>query len=289
MKQFYIFILVFSFGYFGFAQFTSIQLELVDPLVGTPTATNWEPENTSNDEGLNAIFASTNVYNYYNVYPTANLSGNGYAAFCIIYCDSADVSQLISDLNNYNTVVAYAREEIVEGVMVNVLDLALVDENIGVQTGTNGNNVITTNDTGLSQIFENFNVREYNLYLDGPADTNYSLVCDCDAQLLKTELENYSAVVANTWNVNYVQLLSINEVQKTTVNIHPNPFKEKVNIEINKSIESIMLYSILGKQVYKSTSIIDFESFTSNLKSGVYLLKLMTTEGESITKKLIKS
>ena len=173
--------------------------------------------------------------------------------------------------------------------MVNVLNLALVDENIGVQTGTNGNNVITTNDTGLSQIFENFNVREYNLYLDGPADTNYSLVCDCDAQLLKTELENYSAVVANTWNVNYVQLLSINEVQKTTVNIHPNPFKEKVNIEINKSIESIMLYSILGKQVYKSTSIIDFESFTSNLKSGVYLLKLMTTEGESITKKLIKS
>ena len=43
------------------------------------------------------------------------------------------------------------------------------------------------------------------------------------------------------------------------------------------------------KQVYKSTSIIDFESFTSSLKPGVYLLKLMTTEGESITKKLIKA
>ena len=82
---------------------------------------------------------------------------------------------------------------------------------------------------------------------------------------------------------------ALEEENKTKANIFPNPFKYKISVEINKPLESIKLYDILGKSIYKSSSLSDFENFSSTLNSGVYLLKLLTEDGESLTKKLIKS
>lgn len=85
------------------------------------------------------------------------------------------------------------------------------------------------------------------------------------------------------------QTLTIeNSIIKNT-KIYPNPFRGSVNIETKSQIQTIMLYNILGKEVYKTSTVSDFQSFSETLHSGVYILKLMDQQGISITEKLIKN
>jgi hypothetical protein len=163
-----------------------------------------------------------------------------------------------------------------------------VDANIGAYSNLNIDGLVVTNDIGLTQIFQDFNVRKYELYPDSE-ELNYSLVCSCDAQVLKTELNNYTSVIGNVADVNYYHLLSIDEEEHLSSKIYPNPFEDKVSVQVNKPLDSIILYDVLGKLIYESSSISHFEDFSTTLKSGVYILKLLTEDGESMTKKLIKS
>jgi hypothetical protein len=291
MKQLYIFILAFSFSYLGFAQedYVFVQLELVNPNMGYPIYEGNVSTNTSNDDGLNQILAANTIFSYRVIYPEAYLGENVRDVFHIMTCLSADANQLVLDLNAYDPVVRYAAEETVDGMSTHILNLVLEDEATGVLTGTNSDNLITTNDATLTQIFQDFSVRTYVLNPGDSANTSYSLICDCDAQLLKTELNNYTAVIENVSDVFNGQLLSVGDEIKITVNIHPNPFKNKVSIDTNQKVKSILLFDVLGKQVFKSTSILDFKNFSASLRAGVYLLKLVGENGEAITKKIVKS
>jgi hypothetical protein len=297
MKQLYTLVLAISISFVSFAQNTQIQLELVNPSIGQPsTGNSWET--TSNDNGLNAILNSYTISSYQVLYSEAH-SDLFYdqdainSRYMNVLCENCDTEQLILDLASYSNVVKYAMVNDTDDYLKisNGLSFNLVDDNIGAATGVNAMNIIETNDDGLNQIFSNFNVRGYEL-VDNPYNGfngNKSIVCDCDADLLKLELESYDAVISDVYNVNSIMLLSVDEVTETAVSIYPNPFNNKVRIEINQPVENVMLYNILGKQVYKSASIKDLENFSSTLKSGVYLLKLLTSNGESMTKKLIKS
>lgn len=82
--------------------------------------------------------------------------------------------------------------------------------------------------------------------------------------------------------------LSVDEFSVSRVSISPNPTSDFVNIELHPSntIESIEIYSITGQLVSKMKS--NTKVDISNLESGVYLMKIETTNG-STTKKLIKS
>lgn len=273
----------------AYSQNSSIQVELVDNTVGVSDGgCNSCGVSVSNDDGLNQIFASYNLFGYDYMEPDTYLGENGAGYFYKIYCSSNDVISLLTDLNAYSTVIRYAAEETVDGVSVNVLNLNLIDANTGMQTGTTTEGLVVTNDDGLNQIFEDFIVRKYIEYPE-PDTNQYTLVCDCDAQLLKNELNNYSSVISFVSDVNYMMLLSVDEITKTNINIHPNPFKDKISIEINKPIESIDIYDILGKSINKSSSVSEVENYSSTLKSGVYLLKITTKDGNTMTKKLIKS
>lgn len=71
------------------------------------------------------------------------------------------------------------------------------------------------------------------------------------------------------------------------VRIHPNPFKDKLLVEIPnaKKIE-IKLYDVLGKKIIDETfysKALDF----SKLNSGIYFMKITTRYG-TITRKVIK-
>lgn len=297
MKQLYTFVLAISISFVSFAQNTQIQLELVNPSIGQPsTGNSWET--TSNDSGLNAILNSHTISSYQVLYPEAH-SDLFYdedainSRYMNVLCQNCDTEQLILDLASYSNVVKYAIVNDTDDYLKisNGLSFNLADDTIGIATGVNTIGIIETNDEGLNQIFSDFNVRGYEL-VDNPYsgfNGNKSIVCDCDADLLKLELESYYTVISDVYNVNSIMLLSVDEVTEIAVNIYPNPFNNKVRIEINQPIEKVMLYNILGKQVYKSSSIQDLENFSSTLKSGVYLLKLLTSNGESMTKKLIKS
>lgn len=289
MKSLHMFLLILSICFNGFSQSSAIQVELVDNSVGIADSPCHSCGYTnSNDEGLNQIFANYQLGGYEYLAPDAYLGEHGYGYFYIIYCLNEDVEQLLLELRDYDSVIKYAAEETVDWKCVNILNLTLVDENIGIQTETTSEGLVVTNDTGLNQIFQDFNVREYILYPES-LGTGYSLICDCDAQELKNTLNDYNSVISDVVDVGYAMLLSAEEQESFNYIISPNPFKNGLNLQINKPVEQICLHDILGKLVYESSSIKDFENFSLTLKSGVYLLKLVTAEGESLTKKLIKA
>ena len=81
--------------------------------------------------------------------------------------------------------------------------------------------------------------------------------------------------------------LSVNSNQLLNFSIHPNPVKDILSIKINTTGSvSIDIYDMLGKSVL-TTNKIDNSVDISELKSGIYLVKITTNDG-SITKRIIK-
>lgn len=76
---------------------------------------------------------------------------------------------------------------------------------------------------------------------------------------------------------------------ETDLNIYPNPFENQISIRSNELINSISLSDVNGKTIMmenlnnKSTSI-----QTTNLTSGIYLIRLNLESGKTITQKVIK-
>ncbi|WP_375238820.1 spondin domain-containing protein [Aurantibacter sp.] len=82
------------------------------------------------------------------------------------------------------------------------------------------------------------------------------------------------------------------ETQENEVNSFPNPItngKVTLSVSGNSTVNSIEIYSILGRQIKtlqinsSKTSVLD----VSDLKLGIYLFKINTVNGTTITKKLI--
>ncbi|MGB0982119.1 MAG: endonuclease [Winogradskyella sp.] len=83
------------------------------------------------------------------------------------------------------------------------------------------------------------------------------------------------------------QNLSVDNVKKEDIKIHPNPAKNKLNITLHNGIETkIEIYNVLGKRVLKKQINTTTSLNISALKSGIYLVKLNQND-TIITKKLI--
>ncbi|WP_299365829.1 PQQ-dependent sugar dehydrogenase [Winogradskyella sp.] len=87
--------------------------------------------------------------------------------------------------------------------------------------------------------------------------------------------------------------LSIEENQLNTVTIFPNPAKDVVQIDFSNTSFShstkITIYDIQGKsvKVLNKTDETVQEIITSDLKSGFYILKIESVDGQQITEKLV--
>jgi hypothetical protein len=66
-------------------------------------------------------------------------------------------------------------------------------------------------------------------------------------------------------------------VNGITITIYPNPASDRLNIETNAKIESLMLFDMQGKTVLESTNMSDLD--VSQLTEGVYILTLKTDAG----------
>jgi hypothetical protein len=84
-------------------------------------------------------------------------------------------------------------------------------------------------------------------------------------------------------------VLSTKDLKIDNIKIYPNPFNDKVKIENASSIQTLVLYNMLGKEVYKTSSVSGFESFSGILNSGVYVLKLVDKQDKIIIKRVIKN
>ena len=76
------------------------------------------------------------------------------------------------------------------------------------------------------------------------------------------------------------------ETDAVSVEIYPNPAKNNIHISMNTAIDSYEIYSIVGQKItadkYNEQPI-----NTSNLASGNYFIKIITHQGQFITKKFL--
>lgn len=146
MKKIIIFIFITNFS---FAQ-TGIEIRLVDYNIGRPISNN-----LSNDVGLNLILEKygTILYESKGPHPLYD------TLIFQIDCTSLNLNEFVADLQSYSSVVAYVHLAD-KNLFSDVLRTHIMDVNIGTPTGSN-DNIITTNDPGLNQIFQNLNVYYY--------------------------------------------------------------------------------------------------------------------------------
>ncbi len=78
--------------------------------------------------------------------------------------------------------------------------------------------------------------------------------------------------------------LGVNETKKTSIQIYPNPVKEKFIINTNEKIEIVEIYSQTGQLLKTAKS---KEINISNFPKGNYILKVKTDK-DNITQKIIK-
>ena len=99
------------------------------------------------------------------------------------------------------------------------------------------------------------------------------------------------ATITFTYNSSTLSTNNIDLLSETK--IYPNPTKTGI-ISIIKpnshTIEQLDFYNILGSKVYEIAHPNDQQLINldlSNFNSGVYLVKIIGTKGETITKKVI--
>lgn len=83
--------------------------------------------------------------------------------------------------------------------------------------------------------------------------------------------------------------LSNQEFNQNSISIFPNPANTSITIKDTKSeVSGIEVYDITGKKVNQFKSSADGNYDVSELSNGIYLLKVYSVNGASVTKKLIK-
>ena len=85
---------------------------------------------------------------------------------------------------------------------------------------------------------------------------------------------------------------NVNEARVDNSSVYPNPFTNtcKVVMRDQNRMEAIQLIDMKGKAVLSAIGIdaTQYDIDASYLSSGIYYLKILTTEGEVLNKKLIK-
>jgi hypothetical protein len=83
--------------------------------------------------------------------------------------------------------------------------------------------------------------------------------------------------------------VGISDLDAENVRIYPNPSNNVVNIELNNSISHVVIYNYTG-QVVLERNIINAETMRLNTdiyESGAYLVKFVTNNGATFTRRLV--
>ncbi len=281
-------ILLLLSSFFGYSQ-VYIEVKLVNPNIGTAVYN----QNISNDAGLNSILTANNVITY------EYKGGNPFDSsprYVNIYNSSNDFTNttLLNQLQNYSSVIESATF-CSSSYFNNMLMIQLVTNTNGTQTGTNGNTIIVTNNAGLNQIFQDYNIVQMLQTFTGAPELDslnryyYIRSSNCNLQNLKTALQNYNTVIQTVDYVQAAYLLGNETFDKNTTSIYPNPFQNELNIETNKTISSYEVVDISGKMIINSNNKIDFNNSISKLNNGIYFLQLNYDDNTNSSYKIIKN
>ncbi|HIB38471.1 T9SS type A sorting domain-containing protein [Mesonia sp.] len=137
-------------------------------------------------------------------------------------------------------------------------------------------------------------LEDYDVYLKDNFTNTLSLISDTEnTYSFSVEIDNENSLtVANDRFELVFAISSMNNENffKDQFSIYPNPTTGWFNIQnsSDQEIKDISIYNLLGRKVYNSENIEDNNINISQLQAGVYLVKVNTTNGNTITKKIIK-
>ncbi|PKP45387.1 MAG: hypothetical protein CVT94_18195 [Bacteroidetes bacterium HGW-Bacteroidetes-11] len=141
--------------------------------------------------------------------------------------------------------------------------------------------------------FLDFAVYRDNVLIGTTTETYYN---DSDSEL--NELQWYTYFVtaryqdcearSDTVLIQY-GAVSVSQVPEPEINLYPNPANDILRVEFSVDVVKISVINYLGKTVFKQHLNGDKKVFidTSNFDAGVYLVKLQTREGKTITRKMV--
>ena len=114
----------------------------------------------------------------------------------------------------------------------------------------------------------------------------YVSVQSIDASFVGSEFSSESIFILNVDN----SILSTNDNTNYFVGIYPNPSSSLIRLSVKDSldIKELKIYDLLGKSFSFDT---DYNTYidVNNLSDGIYILELSFTNGNTITKKIIKN
>jgi Leucine-rich repeat (LRR) protein len=141
----------------------------------------------------------------------------------------------------------------------------------------NGNNInVTFFDTTVNPLLACIKVDDADAANAGTAPYD-SWSIDTTSHFVETEAE-CDAVILSTPN----------EILENGINVYPNPVNNFLIIDVSGEIElsTITLFDSMGKRI--NTNILNNTISFENLSSGIYLVKLEDSNGNSITRKVVK-
>ena len=95
-----------------------------------------------------------------------------------------------------------------------------------------------------------------------------------------------NAAVQVTRTVNVVETLGLDSTDLNKVSVYPNPTASKWTIESSRIINTLTLFNLLGQKVLEQTANeMKVSIDASNLKTGVYMLKINTTTIKRVLKR----
>ncbi len=95
---------------------------------------------------------------------------------------------------------------------------------------------------------------------------------------------NYNAASDVTQILTVTNTASFDSFKKVGLGLFPNPVSENFTLKSSSKIEKVTIFSILGKKVKEFKNITDEKFFVTDLKRGVYIIKVKNEKGTGITK-----
>jgi hypothetical protein len=137
----------------------------------------------------------------------------------------------------------------------------------------------------------------YNVYRDGTfiattTETEYLDIDPTISVLGQTYCYNVTAVYedceSDFSNTACETVIATNDLEISAVKIYPNPSNNVVNIELTNDIAQLVVYNYVGQVVLEQVVAKDknVQIDVRNYDAGAYLVKFITRNGESFTKKI---
>lgn len=165
-----------------------------------------------------------------------------------------------------------------------------------------------SNPWNLTTTFPNYNFEQNTLYLIGMTTPSccldcvdegltYQIIYNNRMSTLEFDINEANEAWIKSWLGTYAPTLGTSRTQETQLNatsllqVFPNPAKSKATIALLESdINTINIYTLTGQNISQIIAPANTRSHQidiSNLNSGVYMIKVLTADNQTMTSRLI--